>query len=237
MVTKAPNHVDLIKRAIALFTVAIVTACGVKPTQAQLIEPPPGQPGAPQTTTSGGSRPITPSCLQSLDQTETFTAIASLHSVGLTRRDRPTVWVYLPQTQAKTLEFSLFDQQHQGVYQTSIDINNQSGLVAIALPSSAPALQPNQPYEWTAALVCDVSQRTNDWVTGGWIEHRAFDSVLQLQLNRAAVSERVRLYVNAGFWYEAVDTYLRSKQSSQIQLSAIWTDLLSSPNYRSPKDK
>lgn len=231
---KAPKIIDLATLFAASSLVAIITTCSAKATLAQTIEPPPEQP-APQSTTSGGSRPIVGTCLKYPKQSPPFTAIASLRSVGFTPHDRPTVWVYIPPTDAKMLEFSLFDQNRQGIYQIPIAIENQTGFIPISLPSSAPALNQNQPYYWTVALVCDAEQRTNDWITGGWIQQRSIDSVLQHQLKQATLTEQIRLTAKAGYWYEAVDAYLRSQQAdpNDPQFCTLWADLLETGNLKS----
>lgn len=223
---KAPKFIDLITFFIALSVVTLDTLYSAQSTTAQLIEPPPGLP-APQSTVSGGSRPTNDACVQ--HSKATLTAIASLRSVGLTMHDRPTVWIYLPPTQAKTLEFSVFDQNRRGLYQTTIDID-KTGFVPIALPASAPALSQNQPYYWTVALVCNPNERTNDSITGGWIQQKAIDVALRQRLNRATLAEQIRLIAKAGFWYEAVDVYLRSTHLHNPQLSQVWADLLKTGN-------
>jgi len=231
---KAPKFFGLATLFATASLVAIITNYSAKASLAQMIEPPPEQP-APQSTTSGGSRPIARTCLKYPKQSAPFTAIASLRSVGLTPHEHPSVWVYVPPTDAKMLEFSLFDQNRQGIYQISIAIENQTGFIPISLPSSAPALNQNQPYYWTVALVCDAEQRTDDWNTGGWIQQRSIDSVLQDQLKQATLTQQIRLAAKAGYWYEAVDTYLRAQQAhpNDPQLCTLWADLLATGNLKS----
>lgn len=221
---KAPKSLNLATWLTIPLLVALSTTA-----RTQTIEPPPGLP-APKTTTSGGSRPTNRTCV-SLNQSQLI-ALASLRSIGFTTHERPTVWVYLPPTEAKTLEFSVFDQNRKGLYQTTIEIQNRSGFIPIALPSSAPALNQNQPYYWTVALVCNPNERTSDWITGGWIQQRSIDPVLQQQLNRATLAEQIRLIAKAGFWYEAVDRYLQSTSSNDPQMSQIWADLLETGNLK-----
>lgn len=228
---KAPKFLSLASLLTGSMIVTLSTLSYAKVTFAQLIEPPPGLP-APQTTASGGSRPIDRACGQSSNQS--LTAIAPRKTVGLTMHARPTVWVYLPQTQAETLEFSLFDQNRKGIYQTTIAIDNRTGYVAIALPASAPALNQNQPYYWTVALVCNPSERTSDGITGAWIQQRSLNPALQQQLNHATLTEQIRLIAEAGFWYEAVDAYLRSQQAkpNEPQLSQVWAELVRTGNLK-----
>jgi hypothetical protein len=230
---KALKALDRTAWFIVSLCVPFATVNSTKAAWAQMIEPPPGQP-APQSTTSGGTCPIASTCLQQPKQSTPFTEIASSESVELTMHNRPTVCVYVPPTYAKTLEFSLFDQNRKGIYQTSIEIDERTGFIPISLPSSAPASSQNQPYYWIVALVCDAGERTNDWITGGWIQQKSIDPVLQQRLSQAKLIEQIRLAVKSGYWYEAVDTYLRSQQAkpSNPQISKVWEDLLESENLK-----
>jgi hypothetical protein len=63
-------------------------------------------------------------------------------------------------------------------------VPKQAGLVGIRLPDTAPALAQDKPYYWTVALACNPSDRTEDLVVGGWIEHAQAECHL-----KATVSE------------------------------------------------
>lgn len=188
---------------------------------------PPGQ-GTPKGTAGGGSRPATPLiCLQQPHSQDHLVALAPTQAVGLTTQATPTVWVYVPQTTATTLEFSLFTSEREGVYQANLPIH-ASGLLKITLPANAATLSPNQPYYWTAALVCDPKRRTKDWLVGGWIRQQLPHPQLQQQLAAATAEQQVKLYTEAGFWYDGLNAYLELSQTQpgNANLSSLWADLL-----------
>ncbi|GAP98752.1 DUF928 domain-containing protein [Leptolyngbya sp. NIES-2104] len=189
---------------------------------ASAFDPPPGQ-GEPGSTAGGASRPSRPTCLDS----DTFTVFAPKTYLGLTTQARPTFWIYLPSGRAKMLEFSVFDRQRKGIYQTQIAIENKSGLVKITLPETAPALNFNQSYNWTVALVCNSKRRTEDWVIGGWIARQAPTAELQREFNLALTDlDRARLYAQSQFWYDAISLLITSDQSSSKAFKDLWSSTI-----------
>lgn len=196
------------------------------PAAAAQFGSPPGQ-GTPKGTAGGGTRPATHLiCLKRPTSQEHLMALAPTQAVGLTTQATPTLWVYVPNTTAITLEFSLFTKEQEGIYQANLPVPT-SGLLKITLPANV-ALLPNQPYYWTAALVCDPKRRTKDWLVGSWIRQQPFNPKLQPQLTAADPEQRVRLYTQEGFWYDALNTYLELSQTQpgNANLIQLWAELL-----------
>lgn len=199
----------------------------VDPAAAQFPSPP-GR-GRPKGTAGGGSRPDHATCLQNPTRSENFVALAPTEAIGVTAQQSPTIWVYIPNTIAKTLEFSLFSGQQEGVYQTTIPIQG-AGLLAIPLPSSSVKLVAGRPYSWAAALVCNPGRRSQDWLVEGTIQYQSPPAELQRQLAAASGEQQVMLYLQAGFWYEALHRYLELSRSHprHASLTKLWADLLKS---------
>lgn len=198
------------------------------------FDPPPNN-GTPISTAGGGSRPAQPACVSDAVASKTeLTVLAPSRYVGLTDRSRPTVWLYIPPTRAKTVEFSLYDAEHKGIYQTTLPIPG-TGLVSLEFPAAAPALTERKAYFWAVALVCNPDRRTDDWVVGGWIERRS-RTTAQLP---AAGLERVSLLANTGYWYDAIDglMQLRQTQPPSAALASTWTTLLRSAGLEAISDQ
>ncbi len=185
--------------------------------------------GRPKGTAGGGSRPVYSFCLQNPALPADFVALAPTQSLGLTTQSSPTIWVYVPNTIAKSLEFSLFSKQQEGVYQTTVPIKG-SGLLAIPLPPDRVKLVPGQPYSWAAALICDATRRGQDWLVEGRIQYQSPSAELQHQLDGASIEQQMKLYLQAGFWYEALNLYLELQRShpNHDSLARLWADLLRS---------
>ena len=192
---------------------------------AQTFNPPSGL-GTPQRT-AGGSRPMRSSCAD-LTQQAAFVALSPNRFTGTTASDHPTVWVSVPPTNAKTLEFSLFDAEQNGIYQTNIPIDSSTRMVKVTLPQTTATLTAGESYAWAAALVCDPQRRTEDWVATGWINKQPLSRNLQQQLTQASPEQQMKLYAQAGYWYETIDALveLRRSQPTNAKFATAWSDLL-----------
>jgi hypothetical protein len=158
-----------------------------------------------------------------------LTALSPGTNLGLTQAERPNFLVYMPQTTAQTAEFSLFDEQMNGIYQMSVPVS-KAGLVSIRLPDTAPPLAQDKPYYWTVALACNPSDRTEDWVVGGWIERAEPSATLKQQLANVTAVERASLYAKQGFWYDALNTLveLQGTQPNHPSVATTWAELMKS---------
>jgi len=209
----------------------VTTKAGAEFSVAASFEPPPGRDAPRGGTAGGGSRPVGTACLSNRSATSgALTALSPGRQLGLTQAERPNFFVYLPQTTAQTAEFSLFDEQMNGIYQVSIPVPKQAGLVGIRLPDTAPALAQDKPYYWTVALACNPSDRTEDWVVGGWIERAQPSATLKQQLANVTAVEKVSLYAKQGFWYEALNTLveLQRTQPNDPAVASTWAELMKS---------
>jgi Domain of Unknown Function (DUF928) len=200
--------------------------------RATIFEPPPGRDIPRGGTAGGGSRPVASACSPSKNavRTATLTALSPGRNLGLTQSLRPKLLVYVPPTSAQTMEFSLFDEKMNGVYQMNVPVANSTGLVSIDLPENAPSLVKDKPYYWTVALVCNPDERTEDMVVGGWIERSELNDSLKQELAKARGIERASLYAKQGFWYDAVNTLVEMQQTEpgNLAIATSWAELLKS---------
>ena len=68
--------------------------------------------------------------------------------IGRTVASHPTFFVYVPETGAKEVLFSLQDANRNHHYQTTFDISGKEGIISFTLPEEAPAIEMNKPYLW-----------------------------------------------------------------------------------------
>ncbi len=220
----------------AILTLSILVGPNFTPSvrsqnRATSFEPPPGRDIPRGGTAGGGSRSVGNACSPSKSGVSaTLTALSPGGQLGLTQSSRPKFLVYVPQTSAQTMEFSLFDDKMNGVYQMNLPVSNRTGLVSIELPENAPSLVKDKPYYWTVALVCNPNERTKDMVVGGWIEHSELNDSLKQELAKARGLERASLYAQKGFWYDAVNTLVEMQQTEpgNLAIAASWAELLKS---------
>jgi hypothetical protein len=216
------NYAQLLAIISVLFVLLATTKVLAKNPAKSSFDPPPRRDAPRSGTAGGGSRPAT--------KTHAFTALSPGRQVGLSHSQRPTFFVYLPQTTAQTAEFSLFDAEMKGIYQVTIPIENKVGLIGITVPKTAPTLVKNQPYHWAFALAYNPNDRTEDQVVGGWVEYSELSKKLSLQLATATPIEQITYYAKHGFWYDAIakTVELHSSQPNNPSLTQTWTKLLTS---------
>lgn len=208
----------------------VTTKVWAEPDATAIFEPPPGKDAPRGGTAGGGSRPVRTACVSNPSaKPSSLTALVPGRHLGLTQAERPDFLAYIPQTTAQTAEFSLFDQQMNGIYQMRVPVS-KAGLVSIRLPDRAPPLSKDTPYYWTVALVCNPSDRTEDWVVGGWIERAEPSAALKQQLANVTAVEQVALYAKQGFWYDALNTLveLQRTQTNHPTVVTRWAELMKS---------
>jgi hypothetical protein len=205
---------------------SMVAATGwLAPIQAQTFTPP-GQ-GSPKGT-AGGSRPAHSDCSSRISTKGRFLALSAQRFISLTSEAQPSFWVYVPHTTARSLEFSLLDDQQNGIYQTSVQLEPRAGLVKLTLPADQVSLTEGKIYSWTAALICNPKCRTDDWLVQGWVRRQALPPDFDRRLQTATAQQRLQLYAEAGFWYDTLNTLVELWQSQPAnpKLTALWSELL-----------
>ena len=87
-----------------------------------------------------------------------------------TNAAHPTFSVYVPQTTAEKLFFSLKTADEKYYYQTTISLPKTSGELRFQLPADAPPIEINQEYQWFVGLVCQQSFDVDDPMETGVIK-------------------------------------------------------------------
>lgn len=202
--------------------------------QRQLNAQLPPPPKNPDQTTGGGTRDEG-RCPQDAKTSQPLTALSPVTEAGLTLAERPTFLAYVPTTTAQTAEFSLFDQNNKGIYQTTFALTTTPGIVSFSLPPNAPPLEIGKDYTWSFAMICDPKKRLQDQFVRGRIRRTQLDWALMNQIEKATPKERVSLYRSANVWYEAIFTLfeLQRSQPNDPSVSAAWKELLNSGGLNS----
>ncbi len=189
---------------------------------------PPGD-GKPDDTAGGASR--SGGCLQAV--TNIGGCIVPLMPEtkdGLTTTERPTFFVYVADSAAKELFFSLRDESDNAVYQAKIPINGQTGIVSVQLPDSAPALEVGKTYQWAFIMVGDQGLRPDSPGVRGEVRRVELNQELKSEIDRGKPLDRAELYGKNGIWFDTVATLAqaRREQPNDTTLVDNWQDLLKS---------
>lgn len=213
-------------RSIAPLLTAAVLLAELSPAIAavQFIPPPPPDQGYPPGSLRGGaSRGDCPPVATPL------TAIAPATAWGLTMRDRPTFWFYVPYslTDDRPATFVLLDADRNYVYQTSEIRSPQAGILKVTLPPDVPPLAVGQRYQWTLMVGCEAD---NPVFTQGSIDRIAPPADLRDRLSHSPSAEQAALLASAGIWYDALTTLaeLHAAHPTDQTVTSDWHSFLQS---------
>jgi hypothetical protein len=187
--------------------------------------PPPTDQGAPSGRSQGGAS------RGNCEQYQGLRAIVPSSEGrvwGLTASEHPTIWVYLPSalTAETAIEFVLQDATDQELYRTQFTTDTQPGLIRLAVPETAPAIEPDKSYLWTLAIYCNPLQPSDSVFVQGNVQRSRLTPEQQSQLAAATTLERSRLYAALGFWYDALTTLADLRQTDPTQAETAWNELL-----------
>jgi Domain of Unknown Function (DUF928) len=149
---------------------------------------------------------------------------------GTTVSAHPTLMAYLPASPAHTAMLSLKDEAGNMVYQQNFPVSGEAGLVAIALPSSAPALEVNKNYQWYVALPVDGDLNPSTPYVDGWIQRVEPTAAVAAALQQPDLLKQAEVLGANGIWYDCVAKLAaaRASQPDSKALTEQWTELLES---------
>lgn len=188
--------------------------------------------GKPRTSAGGASRsPDGKVCPQ--DATAARASIAALIPVNheaLTVAKHPTFLVYMPQTSARQVFFSLQDRNQNNVYETMLPTTGEAGVMSIKLPADAPELEIGKRYKWYVTVMCGNALRPDSPIVEGEIRRVEPGTETNSELDKASPIERAALYGKNGIWQDTLATLadLRRSQPTDPTLTATWEQLLES---------
>ena len=187
--------------------------------------------GAPQSTAGGASRG---SCLRDRQQPANtpLTALVPPTRLGFTFAERPSVFVYAPQSPAQTAGFLLLsDDDTEVVYETTFPLPPKAGIVRFDLPTDAPVLEVGKQYHWFITTLCDATSGLSGSPTvEGWLERSTPDVTLTQALQKTLPGNRPNLYAEAGIWHETLAALadLQQKYPQNSKFLNDWREALQS---------
>lgn len=190
---------------------------------------PPGA-GKPDNSAGGASRSSAQCVQDTANGGPSATPLTPANYQALTVAERPTFFVYVPETSARKVFFSLEGENKNSHYQTTIPITGKAGIVSVSLPDSAPALETGKNYKWSFVIMCGNALRPDSPTVEGTIMRSQLNPTLTSQLEKATPLERAALYGNGGIWYDTLATVaeLRRLEPNDSSIEATWTQLLTS---------
>jgi hypothetical protein len=184
-----------------------------------------GRPGNRKGGASRGNCPATQPPL---------TALIPQTNLGLTTKEYPTFWFYIPyhSTEIRQAELMLLDENQSPVLEKPIlvQLSKTPGIISVKLPSTAKPLELEQEYHWFFELVCDSENPSNNHSVHGWIKRVQGSQELNSQLGNNQTEKSYLVYAENGIWYDALTSLIQgmSANPSDSTLSNDWSNFLKS---------
>jgi hypothetical protein len=202
-----------------------------------LFKPPPDDKKPDKTTGAGSRRDL--QCPQDATSYATTDASSNKPSLmalvpttnyGWTLKERPTFWVYLPQTSAKQVVLSLKEEGIQHHSQTFLPITGAPGVIGIKPSDESPALEVGKNYQWAVVLVCGERPSPNDPAIASWVSRVASPRLHNTKQYQKTGLEQAVWYSDRGIWYDALTVLAQAKRSQPYNntLVDMWANFLKS---------
>ncbi len=157
---KYSSYLGAIAFALSLEVVSFslfIPPLRAQPTEISLRFPQGKDIGAPDRSGGGGQRGST-TCLQG---DLPLTAVTPTNNGVKTLLKNPSLYWYVPETNAQSAEFIVVDNNGDPVYSTIFTLQNVPGIVQITLPDTV-TLTPGKEYTWHFAVICNRRNRDRD---------------------------------------------------------------------------
>lgn len=184
--------------------------------------------GSPRSSIGGATRGPRPT--SEVSNASYLTVLSPQSNVVTTVSAQPTLFWYIPKTQAKSAEFVVYDNQEQPLYQTTLALRGIPGVVKLSVPRSL-GLKIGQEYGWTLRLDDNPEIEEQNRAVGGKIKRTALTSTQKAQLAAARQPlKQAEVYAKAGIWQETISilAQLRHDRPSDRTINAAWKELLES---------
>lgn len=214
--------------SIAIVCTEILLILAASSLQAQAITFPPTEPrGAPTRTVGGGQRGGV-SCLPS---NPPLTPLTPDNNVVTTVAANPTLFLYVPTTEAKSAELTIVDTSSwQQVYQTTVEVKGVPGIIKLNIPESV-ALKTDIKYLWKFSLVCNPEDPSRQQFVNGFIERTELNMEAKTKLAKAKEPlEKVEVYANAQVWQETLSllAQMHYERPDDPHVTGAWREFLTS---------
>lgn len=221
-----------VKLVIVSFTALPLKAQSI---QVSLTFPPAAERGAPARTAGGGQRDNQHA--ECNNPNSPLTALTPINNVVKTVAANPTLFVYVPKTEAKTSIFEVFDPQGNAVYSTTLALHSTPGVIKLKIPATV-SLESGKNYQWQFTLNCDPRDPTDknydptykEYVEG-LIERTELSSEQKTLLAQTTEPlKQAEVYADAQIWQETVNllAHLRHERPQDSKVSDAWKELLKS---------
>ncbi|MEA5537007.1 DUF928 domain-containing protein [Crocosphaera sp. XPORK-15E] len=186
-----------------------------------LFKPPPDDP-KPEQTRGAGSRhdgqcagDATPTNLAKISsEGSSMVPLVPTTNTGLTIAERPTFFVYIPETSAKQVVLSIRENGTKHHSQTFVPITGESGIISLRPSPDSSPLEVGKAYQWAVVLVCGQRPNPNDPAIASWVRRVPLSATIK----QGSALEQAAWYGEQGIWYDALTSLVQAKRSRRYPL-------------------
>ncbi|HBL57380.1 MAG TPA: hypothetical protein DDZ80_02105, partial [Cyanobacteria bacterium UBA8803] len=195
--------------------------------------------GAPARTGGGGQR-SGPGCLKGKIP---LTALTPKNNLVKTVSDKATLFVYVPETQVKSAELVVVDEEGEQ-YKSPVTLTKTGGIVELSWPATL-SLQTGKEYKWQLSILCDSEDRSTEQFVRGLIQRQPMTTPEtnpeELNKNLAALAtnpqdakkrlmKQAEEYAQTESWSEVLTILARLQQRlpNDPEIADSWQELLNS---------
>ena len=126
--------------------------------------------------------------------------------VGVSSRESPNLYWFLPQATSSPLEVTVVDPAVASpLLELSLPAPLAAGVHRVNLSEHGVRLSPGVDYRWFVALVRDPERRSQDVVSGAVIRYTPLGTEQSNRISGAPPARTAHLYAESGYWYDAFD--------------------------------
>ncbi|MBE9116251.1 DUF928 domain-containing protein [Lusitaniella coriacea LEGE 07157] len=155
-----------------------------------------------------------------------LTAIIPATKIGLTTREQPDIFIFIPATTTPMQgEFLLKDESgNREIYFTTFTSPDRAGIIRLQLPLNPETgksyLEADRKYQWSVHLSCKNDSvfidNSGNTTVGGWIQRIQPDSIAPTftqELETLSPLQQAALYGKHGIWHELLATLANLQES------------------------
>jgi hypothetical protein len=149
---------------------------------------------------------------------------------NVTKKKRPTFFVYIPTTSARQISLTIKDETEDYYYQNSFPITATSEIIGIQLPKEAKELRSDRTYTWSITVVCDKHKQPGDPFVSGEIRQLQSDAIDNSSSDIITLEERINSDAQKGIWYDTLESLaaLKKQYPQDSSVNTMWENLLKS---------
>ena len=179
---------------------------------------PPGD-DKPKDTGAGGSR----DGLRCNSDEQPIRALMPQGNFGLTSKQQPAIYLYLPQTSATQVVLAFQDEAGTEYDRAFLPIKTDSNVASFSLPKNKLILKAGKNYQWKISVICGEHPKPGDPTFSGWVQRvEPTDAEKYLASNN---NNKIRFLAEQGYWYDLLDA-ISLRQRSANALENDWQQVL-----------